>query len=122
MNGLMNQKLLFVLGPITALLMFGGVVLVVSLLLNREYQGALPGACRDRRPHAPRRGTGRREGRCGGQGTGDALRGSPVPKVPGRREPRRDLGGRATPPPVRGLRPGGSDLRVHHRGDRLQDR
>ncbi|MBA2257480.1 MAG: cytochrome ubiquinol oxidase subunit I [Acidobacteria bacterium] len=34
----MNRKLLFVLGPITALLMFGGVVLVVSQLLSREYK------------------------------------------------------------------------------------
>jgi cytochrome bd-type quinol oxidase subunit 1 len=38
MNGIMNRKLLFVLGPLTALLMFGGVVMVVSLLLNREYK------------------------------------------------------------------------------------
>jgi cytochrome bd-type quinol oxidase subunit 1 len=38
MNGVMNRKLLFVLGPITALLMFGAVVLVVSLLLKGEYK------------------------------------------------------------------------------------
>ena len=38
MNGVMNRKLLFVLGPITALVMFGGVVLVVSQLLSREYK------------------------------------------------------------------------------------
>ena len=38
MNGLMNRKVLFVLGPVTALLMFGGVVMIVSLLLNREYK------------------------------------------------------------------------------------
>ncbi|MFN2385625.1 MAG: cytochrome ubiquinol oxidase subunit I, partial [Thermoanaerobaculia bacterium] len=34
----MNRKLLFVLGPITALVMFGGVVFVVTWLLNREYK------------------------------------------------------------------------------------
>jgi cytochrome bd ubiquinol oxidase subunit I len=38
MNGVMNRKLLFVLGPITALVMFGGVVMIVSMLLNREYR------------------------------------------------------------------------------------
>ena len=38
MNGLMSRKLLFVLGPVTALVMFGGVVMVVSMLLNREYR------------------------------------------------------------------------------------
>jgi hypothetical protein len=38
MNGLMNRKALFVLGPITALLMFGAVVMTVSFLLNREYK------------------------------------------------------------------------------------
>ena len=37
MNGI-NRKLLFVLGPVTALVMFGGVVMIVSMLLNREYK------------------------------------------------------------------------------------
>ena len=54
MNGIMNRKLLFVLGPITALLMFGGVVLIVSLLLNREYKAPYraPAATVDPTPRA----------------------------------------------------------------------
>jgi cytochrome bd-type quinol oxidase subunit 1 len=38
MNGALNRKWLFVLGPITGLVMFGGVLLVVSLLVGREYK------------------------------------------------------------------------------------
>lgn len=38
MNGVMNRKVLFVLGPVTALAMFAGVVLVATLLTNREYR------------------------------------------------------------------------------------
>jgi cytochrome bd-type quinol oxidase subunit 1 len=38
MNGLMNRKLLFVLGPVTGLVMFAAVVLVVSQLVSREYR------------------------------------------------------------------------------------
>ena len=34
----MNRKLLFVLGPLTGLVMFGAVVALVSLLLNQEYR------------------------------------------------------------------------------------
>ena len=41
---------------------------------------------------------------------------------PGRRQPRGHLDGRAAPPAVRGVRPCRPDLRVHRRGDRLQDR
>ena len=54
MNGLMNRKLLFVLGPITALLMFGGVVLVVSMLLRGEYKEPYraPAAAADPTPRA----------------------------------------------------------------------
>jgi cytochrome bd ubiquinol oxidase subunit I len=38
MKGVMNRKLLFVLGPITALVMFGAVMMLVSTLVNREYK------------------------------------------------------------------------------------
>ena len=44
-----------------------------------------------------------------------------LPEVPRRREPRRHLGGRAASPAVRGVRPRRPHLRVHRRGDRLQD-
>jgi cytochrome bd-type quinol oxidase subunit 1 len=37
-NGVVNRKLLFLLGPITALVMFAGAVQMASLLLNREYK------------------------------------------------------------------------------------
>jgi cytochrome bd-type quinol oxidase subunit 1 len=38
MNGLSNKKLLFVLGPVTGLVMFGAVLLVATFLTNREYR------------------------------------------------------------------------------------
>jgi cytochrome bd ubiquinol oxidase subunit I len=38
MNGLRNKKLLFVLGPVTGLVMFGAVLLVATFLTNREYR------------------------------------------------------------------------------------
>jgi cytochrome bd ubiquinol oxidase subunit I len=39
MNGVMNRKLLFVLGPVVALLMFAGTVKMVSVFVNRsEYK------------------------------------------------------------------------------------
>ena len=38
MNGVMNRKLLFVLGPVTGLVMFAGVVLIATFLTNREYK------------------------------------------------------------------------------------
>jgi cytochrome bd-type quinol oxidase subunit 1 len=38
MNGTMNRKLLFVLGPVTGLVMFAGVVFVVTMLLRTEYK------------------------------------------------------------------------------------
>ena len=34
----MNRKLLFVLGPVTGLVMFGAVVLIATFLTNREYR------------------------------------------------------------------------------------
>jgi len=54
MNGIMNRKLLFVLGPITALLMFGAVVMVVSQLVGREYREPYraPAASADPTPRA----------------------------------------------------------------------
>ena len=38
MNGAMNRKLLFILGPVTGLVMFAAVVWMVSQLVNREYR------------------------------------------------------------------------------------
>jgi cytochrome d ubiquinol oxidase subunit I len=38
MNGVLNRKLLFVLGPVTGLVMFGAVVLIATFLTNREYK------------------------------------------------------------------------------------
>ena len=38
MNGLMNRKLLFVLGPVTGVVMFAAVVLIATFLTNREYR------------------------------------------------------------------------------------
>ena len=38
MNGVMNRKLLFVLGPVTGLVMFAGVVIIATFLTNREYK------------------------------------------------------------------------------------
>jgi cytochrome bd-type quinol oxidase subunit 1 len=38
MNGVMNRKVLFVLGPVTGLVMFAGVVIIATFLTNREYQ------------------------------------------------------------------------------------
>ena len=38
MNGVSNRKLLFVLGPVTGLIMFAGVVFIATFLTNREYR------------------------------------------------------------------------------------
>jgi cytochrome bd-type quinol oxidase subunit 1 len=38
MNGVVNRKLLFVLGPITGVVMFAAVVLTATFLVNREYR------------------------------------------------------------------------------------
>jgi cytochrome bd-type quinol oxidase subunit 1 len=38
MNGVLNRKMLFVLGPVTALVMFGGAVFTAWMLVNREYR------------------------------------------------------------------------------------
>jgi cytochrome bd-type quinol oxidase subunit 1 len=54
MNGVMNRKVLFVLGPLTALVMFAAAVQMVSSLLSREYKepyGA-PSAAVDPTPRA----------------------------------------------------------------------
>ena len=37
-NGALNRKLLFVLGPVTGLVMFGAVLIVATFLTNREYK------------------------------------------------------------------------------------
>ena len=38
MNGTLNRKMLFVLGPVTALVMFGGAVFTAWMLVSREYR------------------------------------------------------------------------------------
>jgi cytochrome bd-type quinol oxidase subunit 1 len=38
MNGLQHRRLLFVLGPVTGIVMFAGAVMLASLLMNREYK------------------------------------------------------------------------------------
>src|SRR5688572_8851962 len=38
MNGAMNRKLLFVIGPVTGVVMFAAVVLIATFLTNREYR------------------------------------------------------------------------------------
>ncbi len=38
MNGLTNRKLLFVLGPVAGLVMFGSVLFIATFLTNREYR------------------------------------------------------------------------------------
>jgi cytochrome bd-type quinol oxidase subunit 1 len=54
MNGVANRKLLFVIGPITALMMFGAVATVVTLLLRGEYKQPYraPAATVDHTPRA----------------------------------------------------------------------
>jgi cytochrome bd-type quinol oxidase subunit 1 len=54
MNGVMNRKLLIVLGPIAALVMFAGAVMMASLLLSREYKEPYraPSATADPTPRA----------------------------------------------------------------------
>ena len=38
MNGAINRKLLFVLGPVTGVVMFVAVVMIATFLTNREYR------------------------------------------------------------------------------------
>ena len=54
MNGVMNRKLLFVLGPVTGLVMFAGVVMIATFLTNREYKDPYraPAAIVDPTPRA----------------------------------------------------------------------
>ena len=54
MNGAMNRKLLFVLGPITGVVMFAAVVLIATFLTNREYREPYraPAATVDATPRA----------------------------------------------------------------------
>ena len=68
MNGVTNRKLLFVLGPVTGLVMFGAVVLIATFLTNREYREPYraPAAIVDPTPRAA--GTGGRESGSGGGG------------------------------------------------------
>ena len=70
MNGVMNRKLLFLLGPVAGLVMFAAVVWMASSLMSREYREPYraPAATVDATPRAA--GTGRRGGRRGDQGPG----------------------------------------------------
>jgi hypothetical protein len=54
MNGARNRKLLFVLGPVTGLVMFAGVVIIATFLTNREYREPYraPAATVDATPRA----------------------------------------------------------------------
>ncbi|HEX2462679.1 MAG TPA: cytochrome ubiquinol oxidase subunit I, partial [Vicinamibacterales bacterium] len=54
MNGAMNRKLLFVLGPITGVVMFAAVVMIATFLTNREYREPYraPAAAVDATPRA----------------------------------------------------------------------
>src|SRR5687768_8984159 len=54
MNGAMNRKLLFVLGPVTGVGMFAAVVLIATFLTNREYREPYraPAATVDATPRA----------------------------------------------------------------------
>jgi hypothetical protein len=38
MNGVMKRRLLFVLGPVTGLVMFASVLMIATFLTNREYK------------------------------------------------------------------------------------
>jgi len=103
MNGALNRKVLFLLGPVAVLVMFAAVVWMASQLMNPSTR-AVPGsfAAVDATP-AP--GTDRRKGRCGGQGESHALRGGRVSRLSDRRQPRSHLGGGGAPPAVCGVRP-----------------
>ncbi|HUR35641.1 MAG TPA: cytochrome ubiquinol oxidase subunit I [Vicinamibacterales bacterium] len=52
MNGAMNRRLLFVLGPVTGLVLFAGVVIIAMFLTNREYRDPyrVPAAAVDATP------------------------------------------------------------------------
>ena len=54
MNGVRNKKLLFVLGPVTGLVMFGAVLMIATFLTNREYRepDRAPAAVVDPTPRA----------------------------------------------------------------------
>ncbi len=54
MSGGMNRKLLFVLGPVTGLVMFAGAVMIAMFLTNREYKEPYraPAAIADPTPRA----------------------------------------------------------------------
>ncbi len=54
MNGVMNRKLLVLLGPVAVLVMFAGVVQMASLLVSREYRDPYraPSATADPTPRA----------------------------------------------------------------------
>ena len=117
----MNRKLVVFLGLVAVLIVGAGALKTASSAAGRESQEAAQPPARPARAVGQRR---RREARRGeqSQAPGEALRRGAVPQVPRRRQPRGHLGGSPAAPAVRGVRPRRPHLRVHRRGDRLQDR
>ena len=60
----MSKKVLFLLGPVTGLVMFAGVVIHRHVPDEPRVPGSLPRSGRERRPDAASRGTGHRGGRA----------------------------------------------------------
>ena len=119
----MNRKLLILVGPVAGIVMFVAVVWIATLFVSHnEYRDAY------RAPAATADTTPRAEGVAAEQAAAETkAKATPYveaeyPDVPRCREPRGDLGRRAAPSAVRGLRACRPNLRVHRRGDWLQDR
>ena len=122
-GAVMNRKLLVLLGPVAGLVMFAGDGQDGLVADEPRVQGAVPAPLPrpwTRRP-APRDWPTRRPPRPS-RPQAKPYEEAEYRTVPRRRKPRGHLGGRAAAPAVRGVRPRRPDLRVHHRGDRLQDR
>ena len=101
--------------------MFAATVKMASWLMSREYRepyGA-PAAAVDRTPRAA--GLAEEAAAAAKKAQDKPYEEAEYRAFPARRKPRGHLGGRAAAPAVRGVRPGRPDLRIHHRGDRLQD-
>ena len=121
-TAVMNRKLLVLLGPVAALVMFAGTVKMASWLREPRVQEPYraPSATVDPTPRAA--GLADEAAAAAKQAQAKPYEEARVPEVSRRRKPRGHLGGRAASPAVRGVRPCRPDLRAHRRGDRLQDR
>ena len=121
----MNRTLLVLLGAVAALVMIAGAATMASALESHaEYQEpsrARPAAVADRHPLAQGPAAQQAEAKTQAPAT-KPYEEAEYRSLSRRRKPRGHLGGRAAAPAVRGLRPCRSHLRVHRRGDRLQDR